>query len=224
MVIPLFLVIVLPLTIFSLFHNSSPICIFAKDHLYFFNSEILEFDATNSKKVKRSFTNGYVAYHEITNMEYIPPKRKILSSRLILKGNCFEITICDVGKWVMRNIKIRQNTRCNIKNTTTSDIAMHTVREGIWNELWESNQSGKIEKIFDEHTEVMQIVSDESCDTLDIIVCRNGIEICFNIDKDTIFMYLPSADVETTFSLNDFDDVKNIFAKLRELVVQNSNA
>ncbi len=219
MVIPTFFVIVLPLALFNIFHNRAPICILAKDDLYFFDSEIMEFDTANSKKAKHSCTNGCVAYHEITDMQYIPSIRKLRSSRLILKGSGFEVTVYDVGRWLVSNIKMKQKMPHDRKNILPSESSTPRARDGIWNEIWEANESGRIESIFDEHTEVLRIISDESCDMLDIVVCRNGIEICFNIDKDTVYMYVPSADIDQTFSLNDFDHVENVCEQLRELVV-----
>ena len=156
-------------------------------------------------------------------MTYIPPIRKIRSSRLVLKGNGFEIAIRDLAIWVIIKIKNVRKIRCNIENTLSNEEAAPCVREGIWYELWEANQNGQIEKIFDEHTELLRVISDEASDMLDIDVCRNGIEICFNLDESGVYMCVPSTEVEDTVSLNDFDRIEGVFEKMREFVARNSN-
>lgn len=221
--IPVLLVIILPLALFNIFRNSSPVCVLAKDRLYFFDSDTVEFDPKNPKKEKHAHTSGSVAYSEINDIKYIPPIRKFRSSQLVLKGNGFEIAIYDLAIWVIIKINNARKIRCNIKNTICDEEAVSYVREGIWNDLWEANQSGQIEKIFDEHTEILRIISDETSDMLDIDVCRNGIEICFNLDESRVYMCVPNTEAEDTVFLSDFDSTEGVFEKMREFVVRNSN-
>lgn len=63
---------------------------------------------------------------------------------------------------------------------------------------------------------------ENSVDMLDMTLVRNGYEICFNIDEDSLYMDAMDAGVDTTIALTDIKMLDNLFAQIQDFARENS--
>ena len=98
-------------------------------------------------------------------------------------------------------------------------------RSGLWAEIWQAYENGAFEEQLDEYTEISGMewtFEENSVDMLDMTLVRNGYEICFNIDEDSLYMDAMDTGANTTTALAEIGTLDNLFAQIQNFVRENT--
>lgn len=206
------------------------LCILADDRLYFFKAEVIEL-YSNSIRKKRTYCDGSVCYSEIRNFEYIAPVRSSIFSKptqpsqVVFYGAEFQLTIQRASKGLIKKVKAKQGRALELREIQDALITINHIkptRSGLWNEIWCSYENSAFEELFDSETDIFTLENDDVHDSIKMTVSRNGHDISFHIDEETLFMYSYDNDIDKTVSLGDIADLESFFALMQNFVFQNS--
>jgi hypothetical protein len=150
------------------------------------------------------------------------------NNKLVIIGDTFEIALIAADRSLLRKIRKKQAAcpplHTSVGTSLTLDLDQHA-RSGLWAEIWQAYETGAFEKLLDEYTEISGMewtFEENSVDMLDMTFVRNGYEIYFNIDKESLYMDAMDAGVDTTTALAEIGTLDNLFAQIQNFVRENT--
>lgn len=211
------------LAILNKFCIGEIICILAEDRLYYF-------DALVENREKKERTNGYIYYSNIKNIELAPGELKLLFFKLsviVVHSDGFKLTIGGNRKRsLIRQIKKKQKEMSgNVIATDYVEFTPEPVRIGLFKELWDDYEQGKMRAEFERICQVVMLTDKYNINTIDISVIKNGCDMQFNVDEESIYMYANGEtdfECDKTVMLTDIYNVENFYNIISEFIEENS--
>ena len=94
-------------------------------------------------------------------------------------------------------------------------------REGLFAEVWDLFKSAENPAFFDEGIILSECLFREEDGMIDIFVIRNGQDICFNLDNETILMSDDDGEYKTV-ELTKFADLEDLRVRMNHFVVSHT--
>lgn len=105
------------------------------------------------------------------------------------------------------------------KKTVKTEIVPQ--REGLFAEVWDLFKSTSNPAFFDEGITLAECLFREEDGMIDIFVIRNGQDICFNLDNETILMSDDDGE-DKTVELTEFADLEDLRVRMNHFVVSHT--
>ena len=94
-------------------------------------------------------------------------------------------------------------------------------REGLFAEVWDLFKATPSPHFFDEGITLTECLFREEDGMIDIFVIRNGQDICFNLDNETILMSDDDGEYKTV-ELTEFADLEDLRVRMNHFVVSHT--
>lgn len=88
--------------------------------------------------------------------------------------------------------------------------------DGLWTDIIETLESGRLETVWPSGTSVEYCSMNKTGDMIDITLERDGGTVCFNMDKDSIYICYPDSDREETQALSGFDGIEALLSYMQK--------
>jgi len=208
--------------------------VITEDTLYFFRAEAELRKDPDSRKKTHYQGSGRVPLSEIRSMKvtYLYPHSTRRTPRLVLEGEGFTITAAGEGRYVMWRIRKAQAKLAGMDPTAIPPAAPATdtvtaeetyVREGLFGEVWTLLESDSAPDFFEEGITITECLFREEDGMIDLFVTRNGQDICFNLDNETILMSDDDGEDET-MELAEFADLEELKTRMNHFITTHTKS
>lgn len=229
--LPLCMIILL--FIFDRLWGHKLLCILGEERLHFFRAELTKNYNDSPRKTTMPHCSGSLPYSAITDMKSAirwghSRYSNSTNNKLVLIADAFEISLIEADRSLRKKIRKKQTACPPLHTSVDTSLILdldQPIHSGLWAEIWQAYETGAFEKLLDEYTEISGMewtFEENSVDMLDMTFVRNGYEIYFNIDKESLYMDAMDAGVDTTIALTDIKTLDNLFAQIQAFVRENS--
>lgn len=204
-----------------------PVCALSDDRLYFFNCEVIKRKVLNGKSESKGYTSGSIPYSDIKDIDFLRMKydslnrsHTITPTSIVIHGEDFSVTI-----FARRSLIKKIDEKCNkhIFDISKDQNEAHTDEkpQGLWGDILTAFESGKFETIWASDISVEYCSLDIGGEMIDITLDKNDRTICFNLDKDTIYVCYPPSDKDNTLRLSTFADWDALITYMKNCTEKN---
>lgn len=195
------------------------VCILGSDRFYFFRSQVSKFTAIGRKSKKINYCSGTIFYSDIKEITFIKKKwfgnryQCSLPSRIVLHGNDFEIII-PAFKCMINKLNKRQDVIPSVV-----EVSKETqYPTGMWGDILRTFDNGTFETLWDTNgdIDIYHCIFEENA--IDIAIRIKNVEVCFNIDDSTIYMFYPDSDESKTTLLTEFRNIESLLQYMKACI------
>ncbi len=207
--------------------------VITEDTLYFFHAEAEIYKTSGSSKKIHYRGSGSVPLSEILSMKVTYLRQtKHRTPRLVLEGETFTVMAAGEGRYAMWTIRQAQaklpdadssNAYSDPVIPSTPPFSVASDRNGLFGEVWNLFTSDQAADFFDEGITLAECLFCEEDGMIDIFVTRNGQDICFNLDNETILMSDDDGEDETV-ELTEFVDLDALKARMNHFIVSHTKS
>ena len=221
------------LLIFDRLWGHKLLCILGTERLHFFRAELTKNYEDSPRKTTMLHCSGSLPYSAIMDMKNAirwehSRYSGSTNNKLVIIGDAFEIALIEADRGLLRKIRKKQAAcpplHTSIGTSLTLDLDQ-PARSGLWAEIWQAYEAGVFEELLDEYTEISEMAwtfEENSVDMLDMTLVRNGYEIYFNIDEESLYMDAIDAGVDTTVALTEIKSLDNLYAHIQTFARENT--
>ncbi len=202
-------------------YSRKPVCSLSDNRLYFFNCEVIKRKNPNSKSESRGYASGSILYSDIKDIDFMRVRydcfgrsHTITPSSIVIHGEDFSVTI-----FARRSLINKINEKCNKHIVAISEdqdeMPASEKPQGLWGNILTAFESGQFETIWTSDISVEYCSLDIDGEMIDITLDKNDMTICFNLDKDTIYVCYPPSDKDDTVQLSNFADMNALFLYMK---------
>ncbi len=197
------------------------VCVLSDDRLYFFDCEVIRKKSSSPKSERKGYASGSILYSDIKNIDFFRMKYDygfnsayITPSSIVIHGEGFSVRMA-ARRALINKINEKCNKHIVAISEDQSEFSADEKLQGLWGDILTALESGKFETIWTSDISVEYCTLDIDGEMIDITLDKNDITICFNIDKDSIYVcYLPS-DRDDTVQLSHFADMNALFLYMK---------
>ncbi len=189
------------------------VCVLSDDRLYFFDCGVTRKKARPQKSEHRGYASGSILYSDIKNIDFFRMKYEyynhrshyITPSSIVIHGEGFSVTIA-ARKSLIKKINEKCNKHIFAISEDQNESPVDKKPQGLWGDILTAFENGKFETIWASDISVEYCSLDIDGEMIDITLDKNDRTICFNLDKDTIYVCYPPSDKDNTLRLSTFAD------------------
>ncbi len=152
---------------------------------------------------------------EFLRMEYNHRTRSIIPSRIVLRGDGFSVTVF-AYRSLIKKINEKTDKPIAVNLDDQNEPIVDEKPKGLWGDVLTAFENGKFETMWSSDVSVEYCTLNIYGDMIDITLNKNGAAICFNMDKDSIFVCYPPSDKEETLPLSRFSDIDELFLYMQK--------
>ncbi len=198
--------------------SRAPVCALADDKLYFFHCEVTRYKSTTGISESTGYTNGSLLYSDIKVMEFLRmeySRRVITPSRIVVRGDGFSVTVF-AYRSLIKKINEKTDKPIAVNLDGQNEPIVDEKPQGLWGDVLAAFENGKFETMWSSDVSVEYCSLNIDGDMIDITLDKNGAAICFNMDKDSIFVCYPPSDKEESLPLAHFSCIDELFSYMRK--------